>query len=214
MNELTDRVLALAGVFQAAGLVQEVAHRGRVDEQAFEASLRSILAVDADNAAAVYGGIQGLRYGLERLRDELAGEKDKRSPELLKYVVTVLHLERKLSAQPELLRKIRTGIAKAQAQSEHFPLTHDNIVAGLADTYLDTVSTLSPRVMVSGEQGYLANPDVANRVRALLLAAIRSAVLWHQRGGRRLQVLFGRRKMLDETERLLAASADSPTPPQ
>ena len=48
------------------------------------------------------------------------------------------------------------------------------------------------------------NPDNANKVRAILLAGIRAAVLWTQCGGSRWQVLFKRSALLLETEKLLA----------
>src|SRR3569623_1381139 len=56
---------------------------------------------------------------------------------------------------------------------------------------------------VIGAQGLLSLPDVANKVRTLLLAAIRSAVLWRQCGGNRWQLIFGRRKIIDTARALL-----------
>src|SRR3569623_1691456 len=52
-------------------------------------------------------------------------------------------------------------------------------------------------------QRHLSHPDVANKVRTLLLAAIRSAVLWRQCGGNRWQLIFGRRKIIDTARALL-----------
>ena len=102
-----------------------------------------------------------------------------------------------------MLEQIRVGIERARLQSEHFSITHTNVLANLAACYSETISTLTPRIIVSGEQGHLSNPDVANAVRALLLSAIRSAVLWRQCGGNRFQLLFGRSKLLAEARRLL-----------
>jgi len=56
---------------------------------------------------------------------------------------------------------------------------------------------------VNGEQGYLATPLIAAKVRAGLLAGVRSAVLWRQLGGNRWQLLFGRRRIAREAGRLL-----------
>jgi high frequency lysogenization protein len=58
--------------------------------------------------------------------------------------------------------------------------------------------------MVSGENSYLESPDMANKVRALLLAGIRAAVLWRQCGGSRWQLLFKRRAIIKAAETLLA----------
>ena len=85
-----------------------------------------------------------------------------------------------------------------QQQLEHFDVVHPNVTARLADIYMKHISTLGPRIMVSGEHNYLEATDNANRVRALLLAGIRAAVLWEQLGGGRLQFLM-RRKLFATT---------------
>ena len=63
--------------------------------------------------------------------------------------------------------------------------------------------------MVKGEPPHLQNPDNINKIRALLLAGIRSAMLWRQVGGLRRHIIFNRRKLLTITHRLLA-SAQAP----
>ena len=57
--------------------------------------------------------------------------------------------------------------------------------------------------MVRGEPLHLQNPENVNRIRALLLAAIRSAMLWRQCGGRRLHILLGRKKLWRMADALL-----------
>ncbi len=53
---------------------------------------------------------------------------------------------------------------------------------------------LKPRVMVSGNPQQLQLPAVVEKVRANLLAAVRSAVLWRQVAGRQWQLLLYRRQ--------------------
>ena len=62
---------------------------------------------------------------------------------------------------------------------------------------------MAPKIMVSGENQHLSNPDQANKIRALLLAGMRSAVLWAQLGGSRWQILLQRRRLTEEAERIL-----------
>ena len=57
--------------------------------------------------------------------------------------------------------------------------------------------------MVNGEQNFVSNATNANKIRALLLAAIRSAVLWRQCGGTRWQMLFQRKAILAETQKIV-----------
>jgi len=207
-----DRVLALAGIFQACRLVQQAARKNMVDNEALEASLVSIVNVNADTTAAVYGGTQGLRLGLRTLQEQLDKGAVPRDLELARYVVSVMHLERQLANQPEMLARIGVGVEAVQKKRETFAITHSEVIAQLADIYADTVSKLATRIIVQGEEGYLSNPETANKVRALLLAAIRSAWLWRQVGGRRWQLVFGRGAMAREVTALLQSrEEDSPS---
>lgn len=203
MTSHTDRTIALAGILQACHLVQQVARKNTADSAALEASLGSVLKIDAEAPVLIYGGPVGVAPGLERVREQLGKETAHRDMDLTKYVIGVIHLERQLAKRPDMLDKVRIGVERTQAQTAHFPITHSNVIAGLAGIYSDTLSTLTPRIMVQGEQGYLSTPDNANKVRALLLAAIRSAVLWRQLGGRRWQLIFARSAIVREAEMLL-----------
>lgn len=198
-----NRALAFAGMLQALQLVQQVAHGKPRDLDSVQASLRSILALDADTVDGVYGGIEGVRAGLRLLKPQLLGGAGRPDQELNRYLVVLLHLERKLSKRADLLERLRIGIEHTRRQLEHFDITHASVVAGLADTYTDTVSTLNPRIMINGDPERLRDSTVANQIRALLLAAMRSAVLWRQCGGTRLGLLFGRRRLVQVADKLL-----------
>lgn len=202
-HTVEDRTLALAGIFQAVHLVKQIAHKGTSDFDDFEVSIGSIFNTQPPNTAAVYGGVRGVMTGIKLLRIHMGGTDQARDLEITRYVVAVLYLERQLAKRPHMLQQIAEGIEKAQAQAQHFSQTHSNVIASLAGLYSDTISTLHPRIIVSGEQGYLSNSENANKVRALLLAAIRAAVLWRQCDGGRLQLIFGRGKMMREAENLL-----------
>ncbi len=192
-----DRGIALAGVFQAAHLVSRVARRGLAEASTLEASLASVLALDADSVEAVFGGAVGVSDGLRVMRQQLGPGTGGRDLEVTRYVVGILHLERKLSRRPELLRRIREGVQALGAGGQPAAAADPETIERLAEIYLATVSTLGPRIMVRGEPTLLARPDNANRIRALLLAGIRAAVLWRQCGGSRLGLLLGRGRMLE-----------------
>ncbi len=208
----TDRTLALAGIFQAAKLVQSAAYTGTTDTQPQMQSLQSVLALESVDVAGIYGGEAGVMVGLECLGQHLRG-KANRDVEISRYAILLMHLAHKLMRQPEMLESIRRGIARASEQIVHYPLDHPNVIAGLADIYVNTISTLQPRILVNGEQEYLRNDDNANRIRALLLAGIRSAVLWFQTGGSRWRLLFQPTRYAREAERLLASLQRTHTEP-
>ncbi|TCV97263.1 high frequency lysogenization protein [Luteibacter rhizovicinus] len=190
MNE--ERVLALAGVFQGAALAQQLATDGRCDEVAMEASLASVFRIDADSVAGVYGNVTGVRRGLRTLVAQF--EDQTRDVAVMRMAITVLRLERNLSRHRGLLDKLQEGIVGAQRQVEHFGLTHPNVSARLAELYSSTLSTLKPRIMVTGTPAQLQQKPVVDRVRAALLASVRSAVLWHQLGGRQWHLLIYRKQ--------------------
>ena len=110
-------------------------------------------------------------------------------------------LEKQLNKN--MLNEISAGIERAKNQSIHFTTTHENIIASLANLYTNTISTLRPRIMVQGEQVYLRNSDTAGKIRPLLLAGIRAAVLWHQLGGSKWKLVFSRKKYAITANQLL-----------
>ncbi|NOT12697.1 MAG: high frequency lysogenization protein HflD [Methylococcaceae bacterium] len=203
LNTITNQTIALAGIAQSAALVDQLAINGTADAVAMEASIGSILKIDSDSVIDVYGGLQGVKLGLEQLQVQMTGYKVV-SPQQARYAASLVFLESQLSSRKEMMKTIQIGIAKAQNQAEHFGLLHENVLANLGDIYLSTISTLQPRVMVNGEPDYLSRSDIANKIRAALLAGIRSAILWKQCGGSRWKFLFFRKKIQNELKVLLS----------
>lgn len=202
LNTIANQTIALAGISQAAVLVQQLATTGTADSSALEASIGSLFISDEQGVANVYGGLSGINLGILQLNDQMTGLKIA-NPEQARYAASLVFLENQLAKQPAMLKIIFTGIERAQAQSEHFGLLHENVLANLGDIYHTTVSTLQPRIMVNGEQEYLSKPDVVNKIRACLLAGIRSAILWKRCGGTRWKFLFYRKKIQAELQILL-----------
>ena len=140
--------------------------------------------------------MQGIRTGLESLQGALSRRNGEHTVEQTRYVVTLIHLEGRLNRNRSNQAALLKGIESATAQLEHFGPAHPNVIGNLAEIYRTAVSTLGPRVMVKGEQAILSNPDNAARIRAMLLAGIRAAVLWRQAGGNRWRLLLERKSLL------------------
>lgn len=201
---LSDRTLALAGVFQAAQLVQRTARFGSPQGPSYAPCIATIFNLDPPTAEAVYGGVRGIEKGLKVLLDQLDNRSDARDMELTKYVVQLLHLQRQLSKNKAMLEELREGIVAIRSLAEQASTTDERVIDQLAALYSGTISTLSPRILVGGEQQYLSDPKIANQIRALLLAGIRSAVLWRQCGGSRWKLLLERGKLLNTANEILA----------
>lgn len=192
-----DRVIALAALLQSVSLVQQIAETGQVDQAEFNTLLTSLIATDAPSTEAVYGNLTNLKMGLEQLNDQLSKNKDKKDVQILRYVIGLLHLERKLAKRPAMIDIIGREIDQIPQQIDYFgEINNPQVIARFADIYHRTISELSPRIQVHGDPTFLQHSDNVNRVRALLLAGIRAAMLWHQKGGRRWQFVFQSNKIL------------------
>lgn len=204
IRTITNRCLALAGLFQAADLVRQVAREGHADPRAVEASLGSIFFIDSVSVSEIYGGLAGIRAGLQLLRTQLRGPHSAGVLEVARYAITLMQLEKRLSKRAESLAALRLGIERIGIQARYFSRTHTTVIAALAELYRATISPLSPPVIVHGNPALLETADRAELIRALLLAGMRSAVLWRQSGGGRWNLLFARARLLTTTEQLLA----------
>ncbi len=199
MNDAHGRVLALAGVVQALSQVHRLADTGSADAAAMQAMLASVFTLDAADPPAVYAGVVALRPGLRLLGELLAGRGD--DPQLLRLAYPLLRLERRFVNDAESVRRVRAGIERIAADAARDGADHPEVIAALARLYAQTLSLLSPRILVQGNPHYLGQASVVADIRALLLAAMRSAVLWRQLGGSGWQLLLTRarlRALLDD----------------
>ncbi|GGC73839.1 high frequency lysogenization protein HflD [Marinobacter halophilus] len=203
-RSLHDQTIALAGLFQAASLVRQIAHNGSCNEESLETCIRSLFATDPASTLDVYGGeLSDIREGLDALSTSLAQQSRPQDVEILRYVLNLIQLESKLKRNSDMLEVIGSRIDQARHTASHFGYIHSNLISNLASIYGDTISTFRLRIQVSGNPQVLQQEENAAKVRALLLAGIRSAVLWRQSGGHRWQLIFSRKKVIHHARELL-----------
>lgn len=199
MTPLQEQITALGGVFQAAALVDKLAHSGQVSDAALAYMLKTLLVRNPETTLDVYGGDDlGLRDGYKLLLAVLERETNNLPRESLRYVVSMLSLERQFSRRDDLLEIAGKRIPKIEQQVELYGISSDNIASSFGGLYQDTISTFKLRIQVHGDMRFLQQEATAAKVRALLFAGIRSARLWRQLGGRRWHILTKRRSMLNE----------------
>ena len=202
-HSIRNQVIALAGLAQAMELVKQTARTGRNDEIALRSSVLSVFMIDANDILDVYGGLPSLVLGLKALKRQLS-EPRQVDPETARYASTLIYLEPMLSQNRSMTGAITQAIQEARDVWERSTDRLDpEVFRLLATAYQQTVSTLKPRIMVAGEQRQLADPQNANPIRTLLLAGIRSALLWRQAGGSKWRVLFLRSRMQKIVQELL-----------
>jgi high frequency lysogenization protein len=198
-----ERTLALAGIFQAAELVRQAAWHGTWSGFAATCSLNSLFKLEAESAGEVFGGTQRLRLGIETMLAVLQGEN--RYADTLRYSVGLLQLEKKFRRARKLQQEVGdrlmaiAGMGSGLQQHEQEDLQAHEI----AVLYAGTISSIPPRIVVSGKPQYLQIDRNVDWVRTLLLAGLRSATLWQQLGGSRFELMFGRKRIMREAQSLL-----------
>jgi high frequency lysogenization protein len=198
---MKDRVIALAGLLQAVRLVQEMANNGQAESRPLQASIGSLFAFDADTPEAVYGGIAELQPGLRRVIAQLDGSD--RDTGQTRIAMNVLHLERRFMAAPGAAEAVHQALLDIDRQRAALGASHPTILQRLGELYAERISPLGPRVLVQGNPVYLSQASLVGEVRATLLAALRSAVLWRQSGGSYWDFLLSRRRMVETARQLL-----------
>lgn len=204
MEKWQSLVIALAGITQAVDLMDKLAKTGYLNSADFETCVNSLFEQNPASTEAVYGDANRLLRGYEVLLNLLQRNKGASQTALLNYCFGALHLQKRLSANRAMLNQVGERLVKSRHQVEHFGITHENVIAGLASIYTDTISTFPFRIQVVGEAQYLQQSRVANQVRVLLLCAIRAAILWRQLSGSRLHFLLYRGQLIKATESLLS----------
>jgi high frequency lysogenization protein len=201
-DPLSDRMLALAGLLQALAQVRRIADTGQAHADVLATSLDSVFRIDADSAAEVYGGTQSLRTGLMLLRDYFGGAMP--DDQLPRLALAVIQLERRFVRDEDMVLRVLTGIRALDEPAQRLGSSHPDVLNALGALYADTLSHLRPRVLVQGNPHYLGQAAVVAEVRAVLLSAVRSAVLWRQLGGSLWDFLLRKRAMGDAVQELLA----------
>ena len=202
LTRLEQQAVALAGVAQAARLVDQVSKTGSYPIDFLESSIHSLFEFDAEDAATVYGGLPGVKLGLNNLCSLLANRQQEENRDIVRYVFSLLYLERKFAASPEMMQVVHSRLEHASFRAEHFAGHVGDICHSISGIYQDTLSKLRFRIKVTGSAQHLQDSKNADIIRALLLAGIRSAFLWRQLGGRRWKLAFQRRKLLQTAQNL------------
>ena len=199
MSPMQEQLVALGAVFEAAVLADKIARTGQVSEASMGCMLGSLLVRDPKTTLDVYGGDDlNLRDGYRALISSLERNPSALQREPLRYSLAMIGLERQLDKRSDMLQVMGSRLDQIQQQVEHFGLVHDNVIAACGGLYQDTISTFRQRIQVHGDMRFLQQAGNASKIRALLLSGIRAARLWRQLGGHRWQLVFSRRKLLNE----------------
>lgn len=198
LSREAERVLALAGLLQACYLVTGIARTGLVGEDSLGGSLDSIFVTNPEDTLDVYRSGNGVHTGLRLVQEIIGDMQFGNHGETIHYGMAVLALERRLSNSPDVLRAIGAGIESIREHRDlsELTVTNEDVVDRLSRLYQQTAGSSEPRIRILGVQKHLQNETNTSRIRSLLLAGLRSAVLWRQLDGSKLQWVLGRGRLL------------------
>jgi high frequency lysogenization protein len=210
------RLLALAAIYQAAGLAYAFATQGSAaingHQDALDILLKLSLSEENDPITRL-GNIDDLSLGIKILESFLVSDtksstlpKTIRPTEPMRYAFALFQIERKVYRRPKLVAHIAQQRSILSQRVTFFDqrYRHPSILAGMAATYLDTAGTLRSRLKIKGQQATLTDATNVDCIRACLFAGIQAAHIWNSLGGRPWQLFFGRGAMLADI-RMLAA---------
>lgn len=201
---IKHQVTALAALVQACQLVDQLSKSGEVKEADTKPLLRSLFQFNPESVEDIYA--DRLVLGLRILNEALSREPQQYR-DALRYAMIILSLERQLSKKPEMLSILRSRLEHSEFRSQHFGDSFSETAPSIAGIYQDTISTFRQRVKVTGNIQHLQDKQVAEKIRCLLLTAIRAAMLWRQLGGRRWQLVLKRKALLESVQQALAEQA-------
>jgi len=202
-DKFDNITIALAGIIQAISQAREIAQTGKVDEESLQITLNSLFQTHPEKIIDVYGGLTNLKPGLEKLISTL-NTKTNAVAQTVHYLHAVMRLQKKIMSSEKISHILIQRINQAKKQVAYFSLTHRNVIASLADIYLSVIKPFRFKFFIVGNQRMLSINENIDKIRALLLAAIRSSVLWRQVGGSRLQLIFFRGKITATAKKLLS----------
>lgn len=193
-----NQTIALAAVCQAALLVCDASKGKPINKEVATQLFKGVMVTSPDSIFDVYQNIQDLRGGCESILKQMSGRTDRRDMELTRYVAGMMALSKKLMNSNNAQQHLTDTIEQISRRLDHFDISSDSVMRNFADGYSKAISPLGQKIQVMGDPNVLTQDVVQNKIRAILLAGVRAAVLWRQMGGKRRQFIFNRKQILQD----------------
>lgn len=201
----SDIVISLAGMCQTASLVHNIANTGNGDNHYENVLIDSLGILSPASALDVYGNdLDNIKLGLTKISEILEAQRNNEIFNIIRYIKSMMQLESALMQSNTAQDMLRNKLMQFIQQSHFFQENPEQKFHSLAGIYSEVISPLGRKIEVKGSESILTNPFAVAKIRSLLLAGVRSAVLWEQVGGSRWQLIFSNSKLLKSTKHLLS----------
>lgn len=215
MPNIKGETMALGALFQCCGQITRVASTGYFDELAASCVLRAMLVTDPKTLEDIYDPPQlatGLRLMLEALGNS-PGDKTREIIDITKIAFKIIALELSIERSAGVFARMGGEIDRIRALAgQEDPnctapdcriVLKQDYVREYAVLYQSLISPNFTKLIIYGEAAVLSRTENQEKIRALILAGIRAALLWRQEGGRRRWLFFRRKAILDYARNLL-----------
>ena len=194
-KELKNETISLGAIYQASNEIKKIAWEGQINTKAIEPLIHSVYQTTSDDVEEIYINIKRLNTGLDFLRQQFVGDVFSKDAEVTRYFEAIGILVKNMKKNPDIVNKLRDQLSDFSLDINEENL--DEHATFLSNLYLDTVSKISPRIIVNGDNKYLKENINASMIRALLLSAIRSYILWEQSGGSKFRIFVFRKRIAE-----------------
>ena len=186
--------IAFCAVAQCAALVHELAIGKEIRQSQLASAINPLLILNPESVEQVYPNLESLTLGFSTLQSILGSNRLKQNSQIRRYITEILILRKSLSKNMIMQSVVRAGLSNLEPirpslvdcmQTNQQEINEQNYTfEEISSLYRKTLSTLKHRIKVAGKVQFLKNEIVSNKIRGLLFAGVRSAVLWHQLDGR------------------------------
>jgi high frequency lysogenization protein len=193
--ELKNEVISLGAIYQASSEIKKIAWEGKINNKFIEPLIHSVYQTTSNEIEDIYINLKRLNTGLDFLRKQFVGDVFSRDAEVDRYFEAINVLVKNMNKNSEIFSNLR-----GELSSHKENVTEDNLhehAEFLSNLYLKTISKINPRIIVNGDNIHLTDNKNASMIRALLLSAIRSFILWQQSGGTKFRIFLFKKKMAE-----------------
>ena len=193
--ELKNEVISLGAIYQASSEIKKIAWEGKINNKFIEPLIYSVYQTTSNEIEDIYINLKRLNTGLDFLRKQFVGDVFSRDAEVDRYFEAINVLVKNMNENSEIFSNIRDELSSHKEN-----VTEDNLhehAEFLSNLYLKTISKINPRIIVNGDNIHLTDNKNASMIRALLLSAIRSFILWQQSGGTKFRIFLFKKKMAE-----------------
>jgi len=200
-----NKTIALAGIFQAAFLVHQIAFNQNYNEKAFLSSIESITKLNIPDVKSLFGHSDNIKIGLSYLvYYSTKSSTKKEDKQLIKYLLFMAKLAKHVLSNKKIFNRLQRRLETITSQAEQLGANHNIVIHELAMLYKQAFVSIGLEVPILGKRSCFKNYDILNKIYALILAGIRAGVLWYQVGGSRLELLFSRSRLKKQAILLLS----------